>query len=114
MQPVLELQVAEDDGREVLAAHGVDGAALVRVELLAFHQVIDEQGALTIEQAAIQIELLRLLSPRLVAALVDDVDQRIEQDQQQGDDRRSSPIQGLIGRENDHRTRLSRACYRSG
>ncbi|MOA10836.1 hypothetical protein D3C78_1307430 [compost metagenome] len=112
VQPVFELQIAQDDGGQVLAAQAVDAAALVGVVVLAGHQVVDVQGALAVEQAAVEIELLRLIRALLVRALVEDVDQDVEQDQQQGDDRRAPPVQGLLGGQDDHGAGLSCAGCR--
>ncbi|MCY1302069.1 hypothetical protein D9M70_517100 [compost metagenome] len=97
MQAVLEFQVTQDDRRQILAAHGIHRVALVRVELFALRQVVDEQGALAIEQAAVQIESLGFFGPLPVTPLVADIDQGVEQDQQQGDERWPPPVQGLFG-----------------
>ena len=115
VQALLELQVVQYRGRQVLAAHAVDVVAFVCLEPVAADQVVDEQRALTAQQATVQVGLHGLLATFFVTALVTEVDQGVEQDQQQGDDGGALPVQRMLGGNDQHQpprllsTRTSRS-----
>ena len=115
VQALLELQVVQYRGRQILAAHAVDVFALAFLEPVAADQVVDEQRALAAQQATVEVGLHGLLATLFVTALVAEVDQGVEQDQQQGDDGGTLPVQRMLGGNDQHQpprllsTRTSRS-----
>ena len=58
---------------------------------------LDKGAFLTAQQAGIEVGADGLFFPCRVVALVGEVDQGVEHDQQQGDKRRTFPVQGVFG-----------------
>ncbi|MCY1351921.1 hypothetical protein D9M69_382000 [compost metagenome] len=99
---LFELQVAQRQHRQLVTRQRGECLLFAFVQFAAMAEGVEEQRPLAAQQAAVEVELDRLFLALAVAALVAEVDQHVEQDQQQGDDRRFLPVQRVFGGEDQH------------